>query len=155
MSKRPFLVRLGTVVVTAGASLGSGPVHAAQSIAPSALITAASEIKGSNYRVWFDTAEVTVHFEGILRLGPAEYFPIDELLEAVLTTNPKSVTLDVRQLNFLNSSGTNVLYKFAIATRKKGDVQLVVRGSKAIPWQGKSLPNLKKFNQNLELILVD
>jgi hypothetical protein len=114
------------------------------------------EIKGGNYRVWYDPSEVTVYFEGILRLGgPQEYGPIEELLDKVLLTNPKSITMDLRTLNFLNSSGINVLYKFAIAMRKKGDVQLVVRGSKNIPWQGKSLPNLKKFNQNFEMIFCD
>jgi hypothetical protein len=114
------------------------------------------EIKGGNYRVWYDPAEISVYFEGILRLGgPQEYQPIEELLDKVLLTNPKSITMDLRQLNFLNSSGINVLYKFAIAMRKKGDVQLVVRGSKNIPWQGKSLPNLKKFNQNFEMIFCD
>jgi hypothetical protein len=114
------------------------------------------EIKGGNYRVWYDPAEVTVYFEGILRLGgPQEYQPIEDLLEKVLLGNAKSITIDMRTLNFLNSSGINVLYKFAIAMRKKGDVQLVVRGSKAIPWQGKSLPNLKKFNQNFEMIFCD
>lgn len=76
-------------------------------------------------------------------------------MDKVLLTEPRRITLDVRALNFLNSSGINVLYKFAIATRKKGDVQLVVRGSKSIPWQGKSLPNLKKFNSNFELVLTE
>ena len=114
------------------------------------------EIKGINYRVWYDPAEVIIYFEGILRLGgPQEYQPIEDLMDKVLLTEPRRITLDVRALNFLNSSGINVLYKFAIATRKKGDLQLVVRGSKSIPWQGKSLPNLKKFNSNFELILMD
>ena len=114
------------------------------------------EIKGVNYRVWYDPANVVVSFEGILRLGgPQEYQPIEELLEKVLLTEPKSITLDLRALSFLNSSGINVLYKFAIAMRKKGELQLVVRGSKNVPWQGKSLPNLKKFNSNFEMILCD
>lgn len=114
------------------------------------------EIKGGNYRVWFDPAETTVYFEGILRLGsPTEYQPIEDLLEKVLMTEPKVITLDMRALNFLNSSGINMLYKFAIAMRKKGELQLAVRGSKSIPWQGKSLPNLKKFNSNFEMILMD
>ncbi len=114
------------------------------------------EIKGENYRVWYDPSEVKVHFEGILRLsGAQEYQPIEDLLHKVLATDPKTVTLDVRALSFLNSSGINVLYKFAIAARKKGDLQLVVHGSKAVPWQGKSLPNLKKFNSNFEMVLTD
>ena len=114
------------------------------------------EIKGVNYRVWYDPANAVVSFEGILRLGgPQEYQPIEDLLEKVLLTEPKTITLDVRALNFLNSSGINVLFKFAIASRKKGDLQLVVRASKNIPWQGKSLPNIKKFNSNFEMQLVD
>jgi hypothetical protein len=114
------------------------------------------EIKGGNYRVWYDPSEVTVFFEGILRLsGAQEYQPIEDLLDKVLASDPRVVTLDLRALSFLNSSGINVLYKFAIATRKRGDLQLVVRGSKGVPWQGKSLPNLKKFNNNFELTLLD
>lgn len=114
------------------------------------------EIKGGNYRVWYDPAYVVVSFEGILRLsGAQEYEPIENLLDKVLMTEPKTITLDLQALHFLNSSGINMLYKFAIATRKKGDLQLVVRGSKNTPWQGKSLPNLKKFTPNFELILVD
>lgn len=114
------------------------------------------EIKGANYRVWHDPADVTVHFEGMLRLsGTAEYVPLEDLLNKVLLTNPESVTLDLRTLSFLNSSGINVLYKFAIAMRKQGDMQLVVLGTKSTPWHGKSLPNLKKFNSNFRLILCD
>lgn len=114
------------------------------------------EIKGVNYRVWYDPADVTVYFEGILRLGGSqEYSPIEDLLNKALAEEPKTITLDVRALSFLNSSGINMLYKFAIATRKRGEVQLAVRGSKSVPWQGKSLPNLKKFNSNFEMILVD
>lgn len=114
------------------------------------------EVKGVNYRVWYDPANVMVSFEGILRLGgPQEYQPIEDLLEKVLLTEPKVITLDVRALSFLNSSGIHVLYKFAIAMRKKGELRLSVRGSKNVPWHGKSLPNLKKYNSNFELILSD
>jgi len=114
------------------------------------------EIKGGTYRVWYDPSETTVHFEGILRLGGAEeYQPIEKLLERVLESNPTRIMLDLRGLSFLNSSGINVLYKFSIATRKQADTQLVVRGSKSMPWQGKSLPNLKRFNPNFELKFVD
>lgn len=114
------------------------------------------EIKGGNYRVWYDPNETVVHFEGILRLGGTqEYGPIEELLEKVLAAGLRKITLDLRALKFLNSSGMNMIYKFAISTRKHGDIQLTVIASKSIPWQDKSLPNLKKYNSNFELVLVD
>ena len=111
------------------------------------------EIKGANYRVWYDPANVVVSFEGILRLSsPEEYQPIEDLLSKVLETNPSCVTHDMR-FTFINSSGINVLYKFASATRKQGEFRFVVQASKSVPWQGKALPDLKKFNPNVELTL--
>lgn len=111
------------------------------------------DIKGPGYRVWYDAAARTLHFEGLLRLATSEYRPIDELLEAVLKTNPAALHLRLTQLEFLNSSGINMLYKFAIAVRKRPEVKIRVNGSSAIAWQNKSLPNLKKFHPNLELVI--
>jgi anti-anti-sigma factor len=114
------------------------------------------EIKGANYRVWYDPANVVVSFEGILRLSsPEEYQPIEDLLSKVLETNPSRVTHDLRGLTFINSSGINVLYKFASATRKQGELRFVVQASKSVAWQGKALPDLMKFNPNVELTLYD
>jgi hypothetical protein len=90
------------------------------------------EIKGANYRVGYDPANVVVSFEGILRLsGPEEYQPIEDLLSKVLETNPSRITLDMRALTFVNSSGINVLYKFAIATRKQSELGLSSKHRKA------------------------
>lgn len=111
------------------------------------------DIKGSGYRVWYDAAARTIHFEGTLRLSTSEYRPIDELLEAILKTDPPTLQLRMTELQFLNSSGINMLYKFAIAVRKKTEIKVKVNGSSAIAWQGKSLPNLKKFHPTLDLII--
>ncbi len=46
-----------------------------------------------------------------------------------------------------------MLYKFAIAARKKGETEIKVHGSSTIPWQGKSLPNLKKFPPTIVIAL--
>jgi hypothetical protein len=112
-----------------------------------------TEIKGQGYRVWYDPSSKTVHFEGVLRLSTSEYKPIDELLEHVLASDPPMLRLRMTELQFLNSSGINLLYKFAIAVRKKATTELHVHASSAIPWQGKSLPNLKKFLPTIVITL--
>jgi hypothetical protein len=110
-------------------------------------------VKGTGYRVFFDAGAATVHFEGSLRLGTAEYEPIAALLSGVLALRPTAITLRMTELVFLNSSGINTLYKFIIAVRKLGDLAVHVDASSTITWQGKSLPNLRKFLPSITLTL--
>lgn len=110
------------------------------------------EINTNEYQVW--TEESTVFFEGTMRLGGNDsYAPVNDLLTAALADHPNALTLDLTGLEFLNSSGINLLAKFTIAVRKQGGVTLTIRGTPRIPWQGKSLPNLKKLYADLQLVI--
>ncbi len=110
------------------------------------------EIKTSEYRVWVEGA--TVYFEGTMRLSSNDaYAPIQEIMAKVLATAPPAVTLDLTGLEFLNSSGINLFAKFTIEVRKLAHTGLAVRGSSRIPWQSKSLPNLKKLYPALDLAI--
>jgi len=110
------------------------------------------EIKTDDYNIW--TEGSVIHYEGTLRLsGTDAYQPILDLMQGVLAEKPQSVVLDLTQLEFLNSSGINLLAKFTIELRKLPDVGLKVLGSTRIPWQSKSLPNLQKLHKGVELVI--
>lgn len=110
------------------------------------------EIKTEDYHIYYNTETMTINCQGSLRLGGmGEYTPIVELLNQVADQQPHQIVFDLRQLKFLNSSGINVLSKFVIKVREKKNVQLVVQGSQKIPWQGKSLKNLKRLMPSLQL----
>ncbi|AFZ53425.1 STAS domain-containing protein [Cyanobacterium aponinum UTEX 3222] len=110
------------------------------------------KIQGEDYLVEFNADNWAVIFKGELSLsGPQEYSPIKDLLESVADNDPENMTINLKELHFLNSSGISMLSKFVISLRKKKKLQLIILGSEQIPWQKKSLKNLQKFLPGLKL----
>ena len=113
---------------------------------------AIEEIKEDDYAVRADSETNTIAFSGLMSLGgPKAYAPISDLMNDLASEEPEEMTLDLRQLEFLNSSGISMLSKFVLGLRKKRAVQLIILGSDEMPWQGKSLKNLQKFLPSLKL----
>jgi hypothetical protein len=113
-----------------------------------------SEISNENYCVDSDSEGNTITFKGSLRLsGMEEYTPIINLLNEVASQTPPSLIIDLKSLEFLNSSGISMLSKFVINIRKESTIQLVIKGSKSVPWQTKSLKNLQRLMPSLTLEL--
>lgn len=112
------------------------------------------EVKGDDYQVQYDSEESTVYFKGQIALGsPKEYAPLVKLLNSVADSGSSLITLNVKELAFLNSSGISMLSKFVLGMRKKKTTQLIVMGSKKVPWQSKSLKNLERLLPGLKLVV--
>lgn len=111
------------------------------------------EIKTKDYSVWYDPVAKTINCQGSLRLIGMEYAPIVQLLDDVISQEPPIITLNLQELQFLNSSGINVISKFVLKVRQKENIGLTIQGSKTIPWQGKSLKNLQRLMPSLQMNL--
>lgn len=114
------------------------------------------ELQNKDYSVFYENnnQNIEIQFKGSLRLsGMDEYEPINKLLNEAIENQPTAITLNLQNLDFLNSSGINILSKFVINVRKTGIKKMLVKGSKNIPWQKKSLTNLQRLMPDLSLEL--
>jgi len=109
------------------------------------------EIMHENYQVHYDEASKSLSCKGSFRLQGSEYQPIQDLMNGVADSAPQPLTVDLRELEFLNSSGINTLAKFVLQLRKNGVSEVKVQGSNKYPWQEKSLKNLQRLLPSLEL----
>ena len=109
------------------------------------------DISRENYQVHYDKTNALVTFHGSFRLHDGEFKPILDLLIAAANDKPEKLTLDVRELRFLNSSGIHTLLKFVLRVREHNASQVVVRGSRQFLWQAKVLKNLQRLLPGLQM----
>lgn len=134
------------------------------------------EITGQDYRVTYDPTTATITCQGMLRLYGAEgYVSLEEfekskrskkasqqqdeaigtsimsLLDDALAQSPSSVTLNIRELQTLNSSGVNILSKFVIKARNHGLSQLIIQGTDQFSWQRRVADNLQRLMPDILL----
>ena len=117
---------------------------------------AVTEIKGDEYTIEHNDSSHVVSFKGTIRLQTMEdYTPVVDLLQnAHNMAGTGKLTLDFRQLQFLNSSRINAVSKFVIAARKQEKINLVVLGSQDIYWQQKSLSNLSRLWPKVQVDVI-
>jgi hypothetical protein len=107
-------------------------------------------LQGDDFRVWYDATCATVVFEGLLKLPSLnDYDPISSMLDA--SKNQSNLTMDLRKLEFLNSSGISMLSRFVVKLRHERNTQLCIQGSQQVFWQTRSLKNLQRLMPNLSV----
>ncbi len=111
-------------------------------------------IETEDYTARFDPERQQVTLTGYLRLNGIEaYQPIMDLLLAAID-RAKTCTIDLRELEFLNSSGISMLSMFVVQARDRTGTKLVLVGSQSILWQNRSLANLKRLMPDLAIELI-
>ena len=112
-------------------------------------------INGQSFEIRLEENNNTVFFKGALRLsGMEDYAPILEMLKRTLINPPAPIVLDLRELDFLNSSGITMLSRFVIEARDHTGINLFCFASESITWQARSLKNLQRLMPALTIRLT-
>jgi hypothetical protein len=107
-------------------------------------------IHGESFDIQLEEEHSTVVFKGALRLcGTEDYAPILDMLKETLAAPAMPIVLDLRELDFLNSSGITMLSRFVMEARNRPGVDLQVLASEAVPWHARSLSNLQRLMPSL------
>jgi hypothetical protein len=113
------------------------------------------QIVTDDYHVYYFPEQSRVILGGIMRLdGLNSYQPILQLLLRAIESVPQEFTLDVQNLQFLNSSGLSMLLMFVVRLREQGRTHLTILGSQSVSWQVKSLKNVRRLMPDMKLLLL-
>jgi len=110
------------------------------------------EIQGNEYLVTYTPEENKVTFQGTLRLRDmVDYDPIEQLLTDALTAGQSSITLNLRELQYMNSSGITMLSMFIYKlSQNHQEIKPIIQVSSKFGWQTRLLKNLKQMVPTLQ-----
>jgi hypothetical protein len=112
-------------------------------------------IHGESFDIRLEEENSTVLFKGALRLcGTDDYAPILNMLKETLTSPAMPIVLDLRELDYLNSSGITMLSRFVIEARDRPGIDVQVLASETVPWHARSLRNLQRLMPALSIRLT-
>jgi hypothetical protein len=112
-------------------------------------------INGESFEIRLEDDNSTVFFKGALRLsGMDDYAPILDMLKETLISPAAPIVLDLRELDFLNSSGITMFSRFVIEARDHTGINLQILASEAVPWHVRSLKNLQRLMPSLNIHLT-
>jgi hypothetical protein len=112
-------------------------------------------IHGESFDIQLEEESSTVLFKGALRLsGTEDYAPILNMLKETPASPTTPIVLDLRELDFLNSSGITMLSRFVIEARDHTGIDVQVLASEAVPWHARSLRNLQRLMPTLSIRLT-
>ncbi|ALG67176.1 slr1659 superfamily regulator [Beggiatoa leptomitoformis] len=112
------------------------------------------KIRAEDYRVESNVFTGTITFQGKLQLQDSKaYMPILEMLNELAEKDLPKITIDLRALELLNSSGINTLSKFLMQMERKNQTHVIVHGLREVTWQDRMLTNIKRVLPGFQLSL--
>ncbi|MGM0532393.1 MAG: slr1659 superfamily regulator [Bacteroidota bacterium] len=110
------------------------------------------ELNVGDAKLNYDKSQNTIVIEGSMRLANlSEYEVVSDFLNKVVEQANNSLKIDLKNLQFLNSSGITTFSMFILSCKKQGKPKLKIFGSNEISWQEKSLRNFKKLWDDVEV----
>ncbi|OQX24398.1 MAG: hypothetical protein BWK80_21045 [Desulfobacteraceae bacterium IS3] len=111
-------------------------------------------ITGESYSIGYDNRVIEI--SGKLSNMPEGYGSIEAFFKKIIESEPPELTLDIRNLEYLNSSGIKALcIGLILEAETKQSLCLNIRCSKRHGWQRETVPSFKDLIDNLNIVFED
>jgi len=108
-------------------------------------------IQENDYTLSYEDNIITI--SGKLSLMLEEYEKIETFFEKIIESQPREITLDIRNLEYLNSSGIKTIcVNLILEADDIEDIQMKIIGSEQYTWQKETVPTFEDLMDNLEII---
>ena len=107
--------------------------------------------KTEDYQIILSEDNKHIHISGVLRLqSPASYEEPFQCIKDGLVSSSEVFTIDISELQFLNSSGVSSLARLILFARTS-DKEIKMICNSDTPWQKKTISSLIKLYDKLDI----
>lgn len=108
-------------------------------------------IQGENYSVTCQNGLISI--SGKLSLMLEDYEPLETFFEEVLRSRPSKITLDIRNLEYLNSSGIKtVCVSLILEAADMEGLSMKILCSERYTWQKETVPTFKDLMDDITIL---
>lgn len=108
------------------------------------------QIEGEGYKVVYDEDMLTI--SGKLSLMLEEYEVLEDFFSEILESGPSELTLNIKDLEYLNSSGIKTICVGLLLEADEIDaLQMKILCSKRFTWQKETVPTFEDLVENVAI----
>ncbi|QTA91143.1 hypothetical protein [Desulfonema magnum] len=108
-------------------------------------------LEGDGYTITYKDNIITIF--GKLSLMLEDYEELEDFFEEVIRTEPSEITLDIRNLEYLNSSGIKTIcVSLILEADDIEDIQMKILCSNQYTWQKETIPTFEDLMDDMEIV---
>lgn len=94
-----------------------------------------------------------IAISGKLSIMLEDYENIEQYFKRIIESGPKQITLDIRNLEYLNSAGIKIIcVNLILEAADIENMKFKILCSNQYTWQKETIPNFKDLMDNMEIV---
>jgi len=108
-------------------------------------------IEGEDYKVTYENGVITI--AGKLSLMLEDYEKLETFFKKIVESEPSEITLDIRNLEYLNSSGIKTMcVGLLLEADDLEGLKMRILCSEHYTWQKETVPTFGELMDNMEIV---